>query len=69
MWFLNQYYNREKIIYKIVRNRFTYENWELIDTYILDKNKFVSYTTYIKRINLTSKKPLFKRLLEFFNKL
>lgn len=68
LWFLNEYIVEDKLVFKIVKYPNVYENWELIDTYILDKNKFYSYETYVKNIKLP-KKPLLKKLLEFFNRL
>lgn len=68
-WFLNEYINKDKLVFKIVSYPTRYENWELIDTYIFEKGKFITYRTYLKNIKLVSKQPLFKRLLEFFNRL
>lgn len=68
-WYLNQYIVKDKLKFKIVKNYKTYKNWNLIDTYILDKNKFVSREIYLKRIKSVPKQSMFKKLLAFFNKL
>lgn len=68
LWYLNEYIVNDKLQYKIVRNPQAYENWELLDTYILYNKKFISRETF-RKINITPKKNTFKKLLEFFNKL
>lgn len=68
-WFLNEYINNDKLVFKIVSCPNRYENWDLIDTYIFNNGRFVSYRTYVDNIKLNSKQPLFKKLLEFFNRL
>ena len=70
MWYLNEYIVKDKLKFKIVKYFNCYENWELVDTYILHNGKFYSKDTYLKTIATTnSKKTTFKKLLAFFNKL
>lgn len=68
LWFLNQYIVDDKLRFKIVKNPQAYENWELLDTYILYNKKFISRETF-RKIDITPKKNTLKKLLEFFNKL
>ena len=41
LWYLNEYIVNDKLRYKIVRSPQTYQNWELLNTYILYNNKFI----------------------------
>jgi len=68
-WYLNEYIKNDELVFKIVSWPTRYENWEKVDTYVLKKGKFISYETYRKNLKISNKQPLFKKLLEFFNKL
>lgn len=69
LWYLNQYIVDDKLKFKIVRNPHAYENWDLVDTYILYNKKFYTRETFRKIVSLNPPKSTFKKLLEFFNKL
>ena len=68
LWYLNEYIVNDELRFKIVRNPSVYENWELIDTYILYKGKFITRETF-RKVYKFPKQSMFKKLLEFFNKL
>lgn len=68
LWFLNEYIVNDKLVFKIVKIRNVYENWELIETYILNGDKFCEYQSYIKNIKFPEQ-SMFKKLLGFFNRL
>lgn len=69
LWYLNEYFVKDKKVYKIVRDTNAYRNWELIDTYILYKGKFYTRQTFRKIVDIHPKQSLIKKLLAFFNKL
>lgn len=69
LYYLNEYIVNGQIKYKIVKNPNVYNNWELIDTYILYKGKFITIETFRKIVKIKSKQSMFKKLLAFFNKL
>lgn len=68
LWYLNEYIVNDKLKFKIVKSPQVYENWYLVDTYVLYDKKFICWTTY-RTIYLNTKKSMVKKLLEFFNKL
>lgn len=69
-WCLNYYLKpNDKTVYKFVRNPKAYENWTLIETYYFENGKVLTYPTYKKMLEKSSKKRnMFKKLLELFNK-
>lgn len=69
LWYLNQYIVNDKLKFKIVRNPQAYENWELVESFILLDNEFVTRKTFRKKIILKPTKNMFEKLLEFFKKL
>ena len=69
LWFLNEYIIDNKLYFKIVKCPFGYsDNYYLVNTYVLSKNRFIEYRNYINSIKIPEK-TMFKKLLGFFNKL
>lgn len=67
-WYLNLYEKSNGLKYKILKNKRAYQNWKLLETYILYDGKFFTLKTFRSEcISYTiSKKPMLKKLLEFF---
>lgn len=68
MWFYNIYQKKSgEIVLKRLKNEKSYENWKLIDTYIVFEDKLYKYEDLRKKIKEPQKNNLVNKFVKITN--